>query len=106
MPCSKKDLFSACALYALGISYILVGVEAPRRQRLPFAALSPTKPRTTSGKDRRTVILVVVGGGGGDGDYDDDADSEMTLLLTACLPQDKRKTGRQESHKRLKEGFR
>lgn len=82
-PCRRIDLCftlkKICAqhvLRALGISYILMSMEAPRRQRLPFAALSPTTLRTMPGKDRCSVMFV---------DIDDDNDDEDHDSIPQCM---------------------
>lgn len=66
-------------------------MAAPRRERLPFAALSPTIPRTMPGTDSawsfllvlmmmmRLMMMTIV--------------KTRTLVLTACLSQEKAKRG-------------
>lgn len=80
-----KKICAQYVLYALGISYILMSVEAPRRQRLPFPALFPTIPRTMPGKDRYSVISVDDDDDDDDDGVDDDDDSEDHASPPQCM---------------------
>lgn len=86
-----KKICAQHVFYALGISCILMSMEAPRRERLPFAALSPTILRTMPGTDSawsfllmlmmmmRLMMMTIV--------------KTRTLVLTAYLSQEKAKRG-------------